>query len=139
MEQFLIPIEKNIRSFYFHLIANPRTIFSSKFGDGKSYFLNVFQKDEQVSKQYEFITIYPVNYQVVPNSDIFNLIKRDILFQLIVKNMISNQVVVPNDVALWFYLQTNYTSIIKDLLGSLSKIDLPAEYRPFVMSGIKGI
>lgn len=139
MKEFLIPIDKEIRSFHLHLIANPRTIFSSKFGDGKSYFLDVFQKDEQVRKQYEFITIYPVNYQVVPNSDIFNLIKRDILFQLIVKNMISDQVVVPNDVALWFYLQTNYTSIIKDLLGSVSKIDLPAEYRPFVMLGIKSI
>ena len=96
MMQFVIPIDKAIREFLLHLDVNPRTIFSSKFGDGKSYFFDEFTKDEQVKKHYEFITIYPVNYQVVSNADIFNLIKRDILFQLMVKKMISDQIVIPN-------------------------------------------
>lgn len=39
MMQFVIPIDKAIREFLLHLDVNPRTIFSSKFGDGKSYFL----------------------------------------------------------------------------------------------------
>lgn len=92
-----------------------------------------------MKKHYEFITIYPVNYQVVSNADIFNLIKRDILFQLMVKKMISDQIVIPNDVALWFYLQNDYLAIIKDLLDSMTKIDLPDEYKAGVLLGMKGL
>lgn len=139
MTQFVIPIDKAKREFLLHLDANPRTIFSSKFGDGKSYFFDEFTKDEHVKKHYEFITIYPVNYQVVPNADIFNLIKRDILFQLMVKKMISDQIVIPNDVALWFYLQNDYLTVIKDLLDSMTKIDLPDEYKAGVLLCMKGL
>lgn len=105
MEDFIIPINSAIKSFYSHLLANPRTILSSKFGDGKSYFLENFKNTDFVKEQFVFLTIYPVNYQVASNEDIFNLIKRDILFQLMLNNMISNAVVIPKDIALWFYLQ----------------------------------
>lgn len=39
MMQFVIPIDKAIREFLLHLDVNPRTIFSSKFGDGNHIFL----------------------------------------------------------------------------------------------------
>lgn len=86
----LIPIDKELEAFKEHLEVNERTIFSAKFGDGKTYFLNEFKKkysDENKEnadeiEKYYFITLYPVNYSVAENQDIFEYIKRDILFQL---------------------------------------------------------
>lgn len=134
---FVIPIDSAIKGFFEHMKVNPRTILSSKFGDGKSYFLDKYRKTVFVCEHFVFLTIYPVNYQVASNEDIFNFIKRDILFQLMLNGMISNQVVVPNDIALWFYLQNNGKSLLSDLLSYLSAIAVPNEYKPLIMGSMK--
>lgn len=134
---FVIPIDSAVKGFFEHMKVNPRTILSSKFGDGKSYFLDKYKKTDFVSEHFMFLTIYPVNYQVASNEDIFSLIKRDILFQLMLNSMISDQVVVPNDIALWFYLQNNGKSLLSDLLSYLSAIAVPNEYKPLIMSCMK--
>lgn len=134
---FVIPIDSAIKGFFEHMKVNPRTILSSKFGDGKSYFLDKYRKTFFVCEHFVFLTIYPVNYQVASNEDIFNFIKRDILFQLMLNGMISNQVVVPNDIALWFYLQNNGKSLLSDLLSYLSAIAVPNEYKPLIMGSMK--
>lgn len=136
---FVIPIDSAIKGFFEHMKVNPRTILSSKFGDGKSYFLDKYKKTDFVSEHFMFLTIYPVNYQVASNEDIFSLIKRDILFQLMLNSMISDQVVVPNDIALWFYLQNNGKSLLSDLLSYLSAIAVPNEYKPLIMSCMKSL
>lgn len=134
---FVIPIDNAIKGFFEHMKVNPRTILSSKFGDGKSYFLDQYIKTDFVSEHFVFLTIYPVNYQVASNEDIFNLIKRDILFQLMLNGMISNQVVVPNDIALWFYIQNKGQSLLSDLLSYLSAIAVPNEYKPLILGCMK--
>lgn len=134
---FVIPIDSAIKGFFEHMKVNPRTILSSKFGDGKSYFLDQYKKTDFVSEHFVFLTIYPVNYQVASNEDIFNLIKRDILFQLMLNGMISNQVVVPNDIALWFYIQNKGQSLLSDLLSYLSAIAVPNEYKPLILGCMK--
>lgn len=134
---FVIPIDSAIKGFFEHMKVNPRTILSSKFGDGKSYFLDKYRKTDFVSEHFVFLTIYPVNYQVASNEDIFNLIKRDILFQLMLNGMISNQVVVPNDIALWFYIQNKGQSLLSDLLSYLSAIAVPNEYKPLILGCMK--
>lgn len=134
---FVIPIDIAIKGFFEHMKVNPRTILSSKFGDGKSYFLDQYKKTDFVSEHFVFLTIYPVNYQVASNEDIFNLIKRDILFQLMLNGMISNQVVVPNDIALWFYIQNKGQSLLSDLLSYLSAIAVPNEYKPLILGCMK--
>lgn len=66
-----------------------RIIFSARFGDGKSYFLNEFMKSYvEKDNDYYFITLHPVNYVVEENRDVIEYIKRDILFQLIKDNRI---------------------------------------------------
>ena len=66
-----------------------RIIFSARFGDGKSYFLNEFMKSyDEKDNDYYFITLHPVNYVVEENRDVIEYIKRDILFQLIKDNRI---------------------------------------------------
>lgn len=90
MESISISIENKLEEFKKHLDINERTIFSAKFGDGKTYFLNEFKKkysDENKEsadekEKYYFITLYPVSYSVAENQDIFEYIKRDILLQL---------------------------------------------------------
>ncbi|MBN2615966.1 MAG: hypothetical protein JXR71_09765 [Bacteroidales bacterium] len=55
-------------------------MFSSKFGNGKTTFLKNFFES---NPDYNAIHLYPVNYSVARNEDIFELIKYDILFELL--------------------------------------------------------
>jgi len=88
---FNIPVDKEIAQFLQHLRIHSRTILSAKFGDGKSYFLDKFEKDISVREEYKLIKIYPINYQVANNEDIYSLLKYDILLQLMISDMVSEQ------------------------------------------------
>ena len=84
-----IDISQNIQDFKLVFENESRIIFSAKFGDGKSYFLNEFMKSyDEKKNDYYFITLHPVNYVVEENRDVIEYIKRDILFQLIKDNRI---------------------------------------------------
>ncbi|MGL4581912.1 MAG: P-loop NTPase fold protein, partial [Flavobacterium sp.] len=77
-----IPNDSIITEFKEHLDLefNQRILFTAPFGAGKSTFIDDFKtahKDE-----YRFIRLYPVNYAVSANEDIFELIKFDILYEL---------------------------------------------------------
>lgn len=97
IEKFMehISIDKELKEFETHLANNDRVVFSAKFGDGKTYFLNRYMESHQIWKDYTpkeervgssedsyFVVLHPVNYVVAPNEDIFEYIKRDILTQL---------------------------------------------------------
>lgn len=75
-----IDISQSLRQFETHLMNNPRTIFSARFGDGKTYFLNHYI--ELHSDDTVFVTVHPINYSVAKNEDVFEYIKRDILYVL---------------------------------------------------------
>lgn len=84
-----IDISQNIQDFKQVFENESRIIFSAKFGDGKSYFLNEFINSyDEKKNDYYFITLHPVNYVVEKNRDVIEYIKRDILFQLIKDNRI---------------------------------------------------
>lgn len=121
LESNIIPIDHAIESFHIHLNYNDRVIFSAKFGDGKTYFLNQFKK--KYKNKYLFITIYPVNYQVEANKDIFELIKRDILFQLSKKGLITDKIDV-NTITKAVFNKSNIDELIEFLtrLAALSGI-----------------
>ena len=82
-EANMISLETELLSFDRYFEANSRCILSAPFGEGKSYFLNEFIKSHV--DEYDFITIYPTNYQICDNRDILEYIKRDILFGLIAR------------------------------------------------------
>ncbi len=65
-----------------HLIPkdNERILYSGKFGVGKSTFLRHYFKE---NTKYNCIHLYPVNYSILSNEDIFTYLKFDILFDLI--------------------------------------------------------
>lgn len=75
-----IDIKSELSRFSMHLENNPRTIFSAKYGDGKTYFLKEYI--EQHKENTVFIVLHPINYSVAENEDIFEYIKRDILVDL---------------------------------------------------------
>lgn len=82
MNAIKIPNKSIIADFKEHLDLdlNRRILFTAPFGAGKSTFINEFQ--EEHNKEYRFIRLYPVNYAVSANEDVFELIKFDILYEL---------------------------------------------------------
>lgn len=75
-----IDITSELERFETHLENNPRTIFSAKFGDGKTYFLKEYI--ERHKEDTVFIVLHPINYSVATNEDVFEYIKRDVLVEL---------------------------------------------------------
>lgn len=118
-----IPIDNFADEFRCHIDANPRTFLSSKFGDGKSYFIEMVKS--LLDEDYCFLTLYPVNYQVMANEDIFKLIKHDILFQMMCHGMISDNLEISDSVALWWFIQNEYKSIAENLIPLVSYVALP--------------
>ncbi len=64
---------------------NSKIVFSAPFGDGKTTFLDYFF--EKRKEKYEVFKVFPVNYSVASNEDVFKYIKADILFQLFGKDI----------------------------------------------------
>jgi hypothetical protein len=65
---------------HINLKSNSRILFSSAFGQGKTTFLNEYFSRNPI--EYKVIKLYPVNYSISSNEDIFKYIKCEILFQL---------------------------------------------------------
>lgn len=119
-----IPIDKSKANFREYLLANDRCILSAAFGDGKTYFLEEFK--EEYNDEFIFITLHPVNYQVAQTYDIFELIKRDILLQLIVNEIITDSVKISESSYAYFYLHQH--SFTADILKILSLINPSPEF-----------
>lgn len=120
-----ISIENELQAFNNHLKKNDRVILSAPFGDGKSYFLHQFQNEYK--DHYVFITLYPVNYQVVDNYDVFELIKRDILVQLIANGVfVSEDIEIPDSIYAYYYLlhSVNSNLEIEDLIPLKEALNL---------------
>lgn len=65
---------------HLELVNNKRILFSGPFGTGKSTFLKEFSDNEKDA--FFYLKIFPVNYSVSANEDVFELIKFDLLLQL---------------------------------------------------------
>lgn len=122
-DEEMIPIDLYLNDFKQYLDANSRCIFSAKFGNGKSYFINQFMK--KYSDEYLFIPIYPVNYQVMDNKDIFELIKRDILIRLLSNGLVDIETIDFNPFFLcYFYFINNKADTIVDILELIPNVNL---------------
>lgn len=85
-EQFIIPVDGLYSNFADHLNIknNSRIFFSGKFGIGKTFFLHEFFNHYE--KEYEIFHLFPINYQISSNEDVVELLKYDILIELLKKN-----------------------------------------------------
>lgn len=117
--EFELEIPKKHFQNHLEIPKNQRIIFSGAFGTGKTYFLDKFFKNHE---KYEAIHIYPVNYSVASNEDIFELIKYDIFFKLLEKGLDFEQVEIDKGTFLPFFLNNHATEIIPFLLGVIPKV-----------------
>ena len=123
-DAFEIPVDGAIGRFYDHLSNHDRTILSAKFGDGKSYFLQKFMADEKVKENYVFLTLYPVNYQVEENRDVFELIKYDLLIQMFVQKIMEPDFKMSKVHAWGWCLQLHAPTLVEGLLPIFSSLCL---------------
>lgn len=111
----IIPIDFEITTFSDYLDRNCRCILSARFGDGKSFFLKEFKK--KLADKYIFLTIYPVNYQVAENKDIFEYIKRDILLQILMTSAIDlSDEKYDFYLRLWGFLNQKGKDLVSDII-----------------------
>jgi hypothetical protein len=124
MQEIIIPTDAIKDDFQEFLCAeaNTRVFLSGKFGIGKTYFLTEFFKLR--SEEYEAFHLYPVNYQISSNGDILELIKYDLLIELIKRNeeiFKTNEVNGVKDSWLLFYSwcknRFSINSLIKNVLN----------------------
>lgn len=114
-----IPMDSEIETFSDYLNNNCRGILSARFGDGKSFFLNKVK--QKLSNQYVFLTIYPINYQVAENKDIFEYIKRDILLQILMTSEINlSDEKYDFALRLWGFLNQNGKGIVSDIVSLMA-------------------
>lgn len=117
-----IDISEQIENFKDHIDidGNLRIVVSGAFGSGKTYFLNKFFKENEV---FDVIKIYPVNYSVARNEDIFKLIKFDILFELLNNQHVSyDKEYFDKLLTSQLFIQQNAFDILKPLIEIIPKI-----------------
>ncbi len=68
---------------HLELPSNNRILFSGRYGTGKTTFLKWYFSDSEQAKKYNHIHLFPINYSVATNEDIFKYIKMDILIYLL--------------------------------------------------------
>lgn len=118
----MIDVKPICRQFKQYFEIDNRCILSAKFGDGKSYFLSKFT--QMYSDECLFITIYPVNYQVMENGEIFELIKRDILLRLLSeKAIVSRKINYTKSFKSAYYLSQNYEKVFENLIQIIPQIN----------------
>ena len=139
LDDNFIPVDDTMEKFENHLLSHDRVILSAKFGDGKTFFLNQFKEKYKKDKNspFEFITLYPVNYQVLPNNDIFNLIKHDVLLQMLQLKMIDVNYEVTDKMAAEFYIQSHFGSVAETFISMLSAVEANDAVSKAVITGLR--
>lgn len=90
--QEIFKMEDAYRNFQEHIndIKTTRILFSSPFGHGKTTFIKDFF--EEYKDDFELFHLYPVNYSVASNADIFEYIKCELLYQLLERDVVFDKV-----------------------------------------------
>lgn len=122
-KDFIIPVGSAIQEFREHLKCHPRSILSARYGDGKSYFIDAFMKDPTVKKEFQVLKIYPVNYQVLENRDIFDIIKYDVLLQMGLNDMLDPAQEISSRDAFLFCLKSNGLNLLESLFSVAGSIE----------------
>lgn len=117
--ELLISVDDPFSEFesHFELKHNTKILFSAKFGQGKTTFINHYF-DERLD-QYEVFRVSPVNYSVASNEDIFRYIKTELIFQLLGKSVDFEKLDFTTLEVLPFYLNKNFLDVFNPLIQLL--------------------
>lgn len=124
-ENFKIDVLKDYKTkFETHLklIGNHRIIFSGIFGSGKTTFLKDFFEQKDVLEDYITIHLFPVNYSVATNEDIFELLKFDIFLQLLGKTTDFEEINFGMDETSMHFILKNYKEILLPFLNFIPSV-----------------
>jgi hypothetical protein len=126
-EDLFISMSNPFDAFAKHLgiSDNVKILFSAPFGQGKSTFLNHFFI--QNKEQYDCFTLFPVNYSVAHNEDIFKYIKADILFELFRKDIEFDKDEFSHTVSGPAYFTSDPVRILSPLIKLIPKIGKAAD------------
>ncbi len=134
-----ISIEQVFASFkeHFDLPSNNNIILSGKYGIGKTYFLQKFF--EQNSETTNAIFVSPVQYSVISNDNIFDLIKADIIRELFVNGhfIVKKQVEFDKFDYVSHYIANNPLKLIEYLLPLWSKVSIEGAIANEAMKSLK--
>lgn len=98
---------------------NVRILFSGKFGIGKTTFINQYFEGKE--DEYVKIHLFPVNYSIASNEDIIDLIKYDILMELIREGATFFETEIPKEDLLYGFSETNALEIVKIFVNCIPK------------------
>ncbi len=115
-EDFRLDTTKPTQDFNSHLSieGNDRIIFSGPFGSGKTSFLKEHFEDKK--DEYEVFHLFPVNYSVASNGDIFELIKFDLLFELLGRDVDLGKEDFSKQMTLQMFLLNNQFDVAKHFM-----------------------
>lgn len=85
-----------------------QTLFSGPFGSGKTTFLKDFFNEK--NSEYDVVHIFPINYPLHSNTDIYEVLKYDLILELISKGLFA-----PTDISSFLA----YKVIIADTVDGL--------------------
>jgi Txe/YoeB family toxin of Txe-Axe toxin-antitoxin module len=105
---------------HIELKDNVKILFSAPFGQGKSTFLNHFF--EQNKNQYEVFHVFPVNYSISHNEDVFKYIKAEVLFQLLGKEIDFDKKSFTYSETAWQFFKNNPARILSPMLKLIPKV-----------------
>lgn len=119
---FKIKTDRGSSNFGNHLKQedNHRIIFSAPFGTGKTTFLKDYF--ERNKSEYQVFHLFPINYSVASNEDIFELIKYDILFNFLSLGIEFEKITIPKSISFGFFLQNNPENIIMPFVRQIPLI-----------------
>ena len=121
--EYWINTEELDKDFEKHIWPNEnsRIVFSGIFGIGKTFFLKKFFGRR--SEDYYLVKLSPVNYSVAKNEDVFELIKYDILLQLLSSDPKIENVRFDKGDYMLHYLENNWDQVVLELLKFAANID----------------
>jgi len=109
--EFEVELEEN---------GNNRILFSAPFGQGKTTFLKKFFEEKQ--SKYEVFHLFPVNYAIASNEDIFRYIKAEIFYKLILKGVSFDNENIPHKIAFPVYIQNHFEKALLPLVRLFPKV-----------------
>ncbi len=117
-----IPMEDPLISFKEHIDEerNTKLLFSAPFGHGKTTFLNYFFQKHK--SEYEVIHLFPVNYAVASNEDIFQYIKAEVLYQLMAKDVVFEKENFAKKYTFPEYVKENIVDILMPFFRLIPKV-----------------
>lgn len=116
-----VPLPQLKDNFTKHLSipGNNRILFSGAFGSGKTYFLKHYFKE---NPEHIAIHLFPVNYSVASNEDVFEFIKYDILFKILEIGVDFDKIEIPFSITFQNFATQNIHNAFSPFLNAIPKV-----------------